>query len=491
MSRSSGQLSLARPINPRTIGYVIALHGPAIALLFAVAGGFAIGEMLLHDIWGIVGFAVSALCLAVVAIASFAVVRRWPTPAQITRAEALFAVAAVFAVTAGLAAIPLAVYGLSLTDAVFEAMSGVTTTGLTVIRDVSEQPFAIVVFRALLQWFGGGLFLLSALALVLSPGRISRRLGATDLTEKTLLQSSRTRARGILTIYSALTAITVLAIFAASGDLATAVVNGLAAVSTGGFSASDQSLAGQSGITIAVTVIASLAAAISLSAFGVLRTAKWRGFFVALEFVTLIALVAGFAALVVAFEWNHATLGAAELLGHALATTASAQSTAGFSTIPIADLTPASQAALIASMMIGGDVGSTAGGLKIIRLLILIALVHLVLTRVLMPEKAVAQARVEGRVVSDVEISNVAVLIALYFAFQFTAWMMFLASGAPPLAALFDVTSALSTVGLSAGLVGPDLAAHLKWLVVVLMLAGRIELLGLALVVLPSAWRRS
>ena len=83
---------------------------------------------------------------------------------------------------------------------------------------------------------------------------------------------------------------------------------------------------------------------------------------------------------------------------------------------------------------------------------------------------------------------SVGTLIALYLVAQMIGWVVFLASGAPALPALFEVTSALSTVGLSQGLTGPDTAAHLKGTLIVLMLLGRLEFIALIMLFLPGTW---
>ncbi len=481
---SNSTLSLARPANVGTIAYLIALNGPAFAFLFGATGLIAFSDRL-H------AFGIVALLLAGLNMAAYVLVRRGAAPTTVSRAEAIMSVALLFTLASVMAAAPLVAYGLGPSAAVFEATSGVTTTGLTILTDVERAPFTIVFFRAALQWFGGGLFLITAIALVLSPGRLASRLGAAEFDERGLLASSRARARTVLSAYLALTLITVLALMAATGSPTEAILHGFAAVSTGGFSFANDSLASQSAMANAIVITASLAGAVSLSAYVLLAGGKWRAFFGAREFIALVLCTLLTACAISLFEWQAGAAPLPALMGTGLVLAGSAQSTAGFSNMPIADLQPASQMTLILSMMIGGDAGSTAGGLKIIRILLVGAIIRLVLIRILMPDQAVVKPRVGSRTIPEREMAGVTALIAIFVGLQLLATIILTAAGYPPMAALFDVTSALSTVGLSVGVSGPSLSDPLKLLLSFLMLAGRVEIIGLAIVLLPSAWRNT
>jgi trk system potassium uptake protein TrkH len=477
---SNGQQALMRPLRAAPLRAILVLHAPASGILFLACGVSALVE-------DVVPFAIS--CLAIAAACGVAFFAGW-RPAAFTRAsriEVLVGLVLAFTLVSALAAVPFMALGMSLTDAVFEATSGVTSTGLTIFGDVERLPFSALLLRALLQWFGAGLFLLSALALVLGPGPVARRLGSTEFDDHRLMESSVARARIVMTVYLIATVLTVTALMLLSGSPRDGLLIGLTAVSTGGFSGTNDSLGAYGALFSAVALFAGLATAISLAAYGRLTKQGVATFFSAPEVIAIVLLTALAALAIASFEAQNAGWTLANA-GHSLATAVSAQSTAGFSTTSTAGYTPESQIVLIITMMIGGDVGSTAGGLKIVRILILAAIVWLVLTRIALPSRAVVSSKIGERAIRPDDVNGAIAILVLYLLAQVIGWLIFTASGAPAIPALFEVTSALSTVGLSAGLTGPDMAAHLKWCLVVLMIAGRVELIGVLILLMPQTW---
>jgi trk system potassium uptake protein TrkH len=166
----------------------------------------------------------------------------------------------------------------------------------------------------------------------------------------------------------------------------------------------------------------------------------------------------------------------------------SAQSTAGFSTLRLAALDDLPKAVLILSMWVGGSVGSTAGGAKLFRLLILARLVQLVARRAALPEHAVVEGRLGGRVVGDAEFVRAMLVMALFLGVVAISWLAFLAYAYPPLDALFEVVSASATAGLSVGVTGPGLPTPLKLLLCADMLAGRLEVMAILILFYPPNW---
>jgi trk system potassium uptake protein TrkH len=177
-----------------------------------------------------------------------------------------------------------------------------------------------------------------------------------------------------------------------------------------------------------------------------------------------------------------------EAAGHGLLMGASAQTTSGFSSVEVAGLAPAAKLVLILSMATGGCTGSTAGGVKLIRVLILMRLVELTLRRTAAPPRAVLDARVGGRRLESDPIVNAMVLLGLWLLVVVVSWLLFLVHGHPPLDSLFEVVSATGTVGLSTGLTGPDLAPLLKLVLGADMLFGRVEVIALLVVLYPPTW---
>jgi trk system potassium uptake protein TrkH len=166
----------------------------------------------------------------------------------------------------------------------------------------------------------------------------------------------------------------------------------------------------------------------------------------------------------------------------------STQSTTGFSTVAIGDLDDASRLAMIGAMLVGGSVGSSAGGFKLLRFLLLLRLLQLVLARAAAPRHAVIDVRLGGRLIDDEDLWRATLLMVMFALVVFLSWLAFLIHGYPALDALFEVVSATATVGLSTGITRPDLEPLLKAVLCFDMLAGRVEIFALLVVLYPGTW---
>lgn len=146
--------------------------------------------------------------------------------------------------------------------------------------------------------------------------------------------------------------------------------------------------------------------------------------------------------------------------------------------MPCVQLDAASKLVPIFSMLIGGGEGSTAGGFKMLRLLIAASILRLVLLRTCLPKHAVIEPRLAGLRLQNEEIQAALLLIVLFFAGVTLSWLPFVALGYSPLDTLFEVVSATATAGLSVGLTSADLPAPLKAILCVDMLMGRLEIIA-------------
>jgi trk system potassium uptake protein TrkH len=171
----------------------------------------------------------------------------------------------------------------------------------------------------------------------------------------------------------------------------------------------------------------------------------------------------------------------------ALLNTLSGVTTAGFSVAPV-DLHAPVMALILGAMIMGGGAGSTAGGLKQERVATLAAMVRVALTRLKSPPRAVTPLKTGGARVRPGQVTALGAVLFLYAASTLVVWILLLLGGVAPLPALFDTVSALSTVGLSMGAVGPDLAWPLKLALAAAMLLGRLEFLALVAVLSPGTW---
>jgi trk system potassium uptake protein TrkH len=414
--------------------------------------------------------------------------RRTSAPRRLQVNEALATVALTFVLTPLSMVPPFAGQGMSLEDAVFESVSAITTTGLSTIAEVHDYSPALLLLRAWMQWYGGLGIAVFSLALVFGHLAGARRLVGLDRQED-LHASTRTYARQVLLAYLVLTLLALLALWLSLGDGLQALLHALAAVSTGGFSGYDQSLADMpSRIAPYLTIGTALLGALPLLLYyQIVSRRSWRlaGDPEWWALPLTVALVALLLVLVLHAEdgmnWSDA-------LHHGVLLGASAQTTAGFSTLPVGELGDSAKLLLIMAMLGGGSVGSTAGGIKLLRLLILAKLVSLILRRTAMPRHAVTTMRLGGRTLETEEIQRALVVILLFILTVVLSWAIMVASGQPVVDALFEVVSAVGTVGLSSGIVSHDLATGLKLLLCLDMLLGRLEIVALLVLIYPPTW---
>ena len=206
------------------------------------------------------------------------------------------------------------------------------------------------------------------------------------------------------------------------------------------------------------------------------------------ELRTLVVLVALASAGVGLSLWWNSGLSAPEAIRHGVMLGTSAQTTTGFSSLDVGAIDPTSKLLLMFAMFIGGGSGSTAGGIKLLRFLIILRLMQHFLRQVAMPPHAVAQARLSGQVLERREIEQAALIAALFVATIGLSWLVFVAFGYAPLDALFEVTSAVGTVGLSTGITAADLEWPLKAVLCIDMALGRLEALALLVILYPPTW---
>jgi trk system potassium uptake protein len=406
-----------------------------------------------------------------------------PAPARPVQAnEALVVSALAFVLAAGLLTYPLSAAGLPVLDAWFESVSGVTTTGLSLVPDPQNRSDAFLFTRAWMQWFGGlGMVVLS---LALAAGRPAdvRRLADAASDEESLDQSARLHARRVLVVYTVMTVVGLALVCAAGVPLFQAVIHTLAAVSTGGFSGFADSLAGVDRWGQAALGVVACAGALPLPLF---HRAYTRGLGQLWQDPELRALGTALLLVTLLLWW----------LGHmapadALAQAVFAQTTTGYSTLDLAGLDPPAKLAIILSMVTGGGVGSTAGGMKLLRVLVMLRVIQLAILRVQIPRHGVLQPELGGRALEPAQIEHALLLLLLYPLVILMSWLPFLTAGYAPLDALFEIVSAVGTVGLSVGITSRDLAGGLKLLLSLDMLLGRLEILALLVLLYPGTWHK-
>ena len=414
--------------------------------------------------------------------------RRLSTPKRVQTNEAMVVTALIFLFAPMVMTWPTMASGLSFVDALFETISGVTTTGLSVTASVADKQAIFLFSRAWMQWVGGLGIVILFVATMIRPGLAAKRIGDLEDYEDDLVGSTRTHARRVLIVYSILTGFGIIVLALLGAGWFNSVLYTLSAVSTGGFSPHNASLAGLNSSWLQGMVIL-LSVAGSIPLFLYFRSFKEGGRVLIRDRQLQGLLIAGLvAALLTALFLTRDGFSWIQALHHGVLNAFSAQSTAGFSTLDISQLNAGAKLTLIFSMFLGGGVGSTAGGIKILRLLILGQLLYIFLQRPGMPRQAVAEASLGRRRLETDELQNALSIVFVFLTFVAISWLIFVGMGHKPLDSLFEVVSAIGTVGLSTGISAPDLHPLLKGVLCADMLLGRLEIIAWLVLFYPRTW---
>jgi trk system potassium uptake protein TrkH len=459
--------------------------------LCAATGILSVAPALLAVAVGEVRLILPALLPAVMLTVPGLFLARIAAPPELRANDALVIPALTFVIAPIALCVPMILQGIPPVDAFFEAVSGLTTTGLSTLRTLEDMPRTFLFARAFIQWVGGLGIVVLALALFIGPGGVARRLAPDYMDGAEIVASTRAHARHVLTVYLTLTAVGIGLLWIEGLPLFDAVVHALAAVSTGGFAPHDTSLAALPGWAAPVTItLVGMAGAISFGLYYGSTRGRLRKILVDLEVRTLIFAILAVTVALFAFAAIAGRLTPGLALDLPLMAI-SAQTTTGFAVMSPHDLDPASKIVRIISMAIGGDVGSTAGGIKIVRVLILFRVLQGFLLRKLMPSHAVLDLRVGRNKMQPVDVEGAITIFLLFLLVILVSWLPFLAFGYNPIDGLFEVVSAVGTVGLSSGITRPELEPFLKGVLCFDMWMGRLEIVALLLVLYPRTWIRA
>lgn len=411
-----------------------------------------------------------------------------------------FLVVSLFWVLLGMVgALPL-ILGLHLgvTDAVFESVSGFTTTGATVIVGLDQLPASILYHRQQIQWLGGmGIIVLAVAILPLLGvgGMQLYRAEASGVTKDEKLTPRITEtARALWLIYVTLTIACALAFWLAGMNLFDAIGHSFTTVATGGFSTHDASIGYFDSPAIeAIAIFFMMAGGVNFAIhFLAWRRLDGRVYGTDPE-VRAYGLIFFFSTLFIAASlyWASAYTSGWESLRHSAFQVASILTSTGFGTATFAEWPLHIPLVLVILSFTGGCAGSTAGGIKVVRIMLLAKLGLRQLFQLAHP-RAISVVKLGRRPVSDDIVYSVWGFYVLYIVTALLLTVAMMAAG-------LDLESAFGAVVATINLLGPGLGevagnftsvnAVVKWLGIFGMLVGRLEVFTLLILFMPAYWR--
>ncbi len=386
---------------------------------------------------------------------------------------------------------------VSYTDAFFEAMSGLTTTGATVFTELSTLPAGTLLWRALLQWFGGVGIIVVALAFLPSlkvGGMQIFRSEGFDTFGKILPRAAEIAA-SVSWIYVGLTlACTLCYTWAGMGGF-DALLHALTTVSTGGFSSYDASIGQFGGAVEYVGVVFMIIASLPFVRYVQLAAGSAEPLLTDSQIRSYAIAIAAIATVMILYVQATTVLGVEETFRKVLFNTVSIMSGTGYASVDYQLWGTFAVAIFFLIGMIGGCAGSTACSVKIFRYELLFASLHAQIRRIHSPS-GVFTTRYEGRAVSDDIINSVMAFFVLFLASLAIISIILSMMGLDTITAVSGAASALANVGPGLGPeIGPagnysSLPDAAKWVLAMAMLLGRLELMSVFVLFTVGFWRQ-
>lgn len=387
---------------------------------------------------------------------------------------------------------------LSYTDAVFESMSGLTTTGATIITNIDVLPRAVLYYRQQLQWLGGMGIIVLAVAILpmLRVGGMQLYRAETPgpMKDAKLTPRITETAKALWMIYFGITVTCIFAYWLAGMQMFDAIGHAFSTVAIGGFSTHNESLAYWDNPTIeAVAMIFMAIAGINFALhFSAWRRASAQPYFIDPELKVYSILLLVFSVLVsfaLFFTGIYDSLFTSFRYG--FFQVISVMTTTGFTTAPFYEWTGFLPVLLICIAFIGGCAGSTAGGMKVIRVILLYKQSIREIRRLIHPH-AVIPVKVGGQRTSDTVISAVWGFFFLYIANFAVMTVLLTATGLDAETAYSAVGACITNLGPALGDAGPNYASlnnPAKIILSIAMLLGRLEIYTLLVLLTPAFWR--
>lgn len=385
----------------------------------------------------------------------------------------------------------------NLTDALFETVSGFTTTGASILTDIEALPHGVLFWRSMTHWIGGMGIIVMTLAILPMLGVGGMQLYKAEVagptTDKLTPRITQT-AKILWGIYAALTLIQTVLLLFGGLSLFDALCTSFGTLASGGFSPRNASIATYNSSYVNwVVIIFMLAAGINFSLHYRVATGNLRAYWQNREF-HVFAVTVTLATLFVLYGAWDVYDDKLTALHDSIFMVVSLHTSTGFGLADYELWSPNAQFVLLIAMLIGGMAGSTSGGLKVVRIYLVLKYIAGEFTRLLHPQ-AVSPTRMQGVAVPRTVVSDVLGYVSLYFVAIVLATFLVTLAGMDWVSGLSAVVSSFGGVGPGMGAVGPFdnyawLTPFAKWVLMACMVLGRLEFFSLMILFSPAYWRQ-
>lgn len=383
----------------------------------------------------------------------------------------------------------------SFTDALFETISGFTTTGASILSDVESLSYCMLFWRSFTHWIGGMGVLVFLLAIIPLTGGSHINLMRAESPGPSvgkLVPKVRYTARILYVIYIGITIIEIILLLLGDMPIFDAVTTSFGTVGTGGFGIKNDSLVSYSPYIQWVVTIFMILSGINFNAYYLILYKHWKKVF-NMEEVKYYLLIIAIATLIIFINIFDVTLGIEGALRHATFQVASIITTTGFATIDFDLWSASAKTILVLLMFIGACAGSTGGGIKVSRFVVAIKTVFKELTSYIHP-KSIQKIKIDKKPVEHEVIRSINVYF-ITFILLFSASVFLVALEGKDLTTNFTAVAAtINNIGPGLEMVGPTqnfggFSVFSKYVLMFDMLAGRLELFPLLILFHPVVWK--
>lgn len=384
-------------------------------------------------------------------------------------------------------------------DAFFETMSGFTTTGSTILTDIEALPKSLLFWRSLTHWLGGMGIIVLSLAILPMLGVGGMQLFRAEVpgpTADRLRPRIQDTAKLLWGVYLLLTAVETLLLMLGGMSFFDAICHSFATLATGGFSTRNASIAAyDSNYIDAVITIFMVLAGVNFTLHFQLLRGKLSDFYRNEEFRYYIGLIVVATTTIIGFNWYHSIYqGLGENFRYSIFQVTSIITTTGFGTADYETWPVLPQYILLMLMFVGGCAGSTGGGMKVARILLLCKHVQVQIFRLIHP-RAVRLVKLGNRPVDKEVMQAILGFFALFIGIFVIASLLMAACGMDLVSGAAAVIACLANIGPGLGTVGPvdnfaAIPSFGKSVLIVCMLMGRLELFTVLVLFFPSFWRK-
>lgn len=361
---------------------------------------------------------------------------------------------------------------IPIIDGVFESMSALTGTGITMFMDVEILPHSILFFRAFEQWVGGLGVVVMVIAVLTKPGSVSSKLYHSEAREERIKPSIKATMQKTIEIYSIYTVLGIILYLIAGMPLFDSICNTFHTISTGGMSIKNANMGFyHSDIIYLISIILMILGATSfLVHYKVIKT-RGKSLFKDLQFQIIMTVIA-VVTLMLYFVSNIVPIDLLFTVVSAITTTGASVA----SPTTMAGWPPFVLICLMCLMITGGSNGSTVGAIKLVRMITYFKGVYRHIREIMSPEGRVVPVKLHGHTIPEKAIAQAGSYITLYMMFIMFTWALFCLFGYDPFRSLFSAMSLQGNNGLDLGIINYTLNPILKLVSIFDMWTGRLEI---------------